>query len=151
MSEHHVTVNWERTSDDFSYKNYNRDYTWDYGHGVVVEGSAAKEFLGDEKLVDPEQAFVASLSACHMLTFLAIASQKKYIIDSYMDDAVGILGKNAEGKMAMIEVRLNPQISFSGDNQPSREEMAKLHDAAHHNCFIANSVVTKVTVTGYSA
>ena len=146
MSEHCVTLNWNRESEDFTYKNYNRSHEWDFGHGTVVKASAAKDYLGDEELVDPEQSFVASLSACHMLTFLAIASQKKFVVDSYKDDAVGILAKNEQGKMAITEVKLHPHIVFSGDNQPSADDLAKLHDAAHHNCFIANSVTTKVTV-----
>lgn len=146
MSEHCITLSWNRTSEDFQIKNYNRAHEWDFGNGNIVKASAAKDYMGDAEMVDPEQAFVASIAACHMLTFLAIASQKKYTIDSYKDDAVGILAKNEQGKMAVTEVILHPHIQFSGDTQPSAEDLKKLHDAAHHNCFIANSITTKVRV-----
>jgi organic hydroperoxide reductase OsmC/OhrA len=146
MSEHHVTTTWQRQTDDFSYKTYNRSHRWEFEGGIKVNASAAAEYQGDPDLVDPEQAFTASLSSCHMLTFLAVACQKRFVIDSYVDNAVGILGKNAEGKMAMTEVILKPQIKFAGDNIPSEEEIAKLHDFAHHNCFLANSVKTEVKV-----
>jgi organic hydroperoxide reductase OsmC/OhrA len=146
MSEHKVTVTWKRESADFAYKNYNRSHEWDFGHGVVVPASAAPAFLGNEEMVDPEQAFVAAMSSCHMLTFLAVASQKKYVVDSYEDHAVGLLAKNAQGKMAMTEVTLNPHITFSGDQQPDAQALHQLHETAHRECFIANSVTTKVNI-----
>ncbi len=146
MSEHKVTLSWKRESDDFSYKNYNRSHQWDFGHGVTVVASAAPDYQGEPELVDPEQAFVAALASCHMLTFLAIASQKRLVVDSYEDKATGVLGKNAEGKMALTEVTLRPKIVFGGDNQPDADTLAKLHDAAHHNCFLANSVTTSIKV-----
>lgn len=145
MSEHKAHIKWKRESADFAYKNYNRDHEWDFGHGIVVPASAAAAFLGNEKLVDPEQAFVASLSSCHMLTFLAVASQKKLIVDSYDDEAVGILAKNEQGKMAITEVTLSPRITFSG-TKPDEKTLHELHEFAHRECFIANSVTTKVTV-----
>lgn len=145
MSEHKATVTWKRESADFGYKNYNRSHTWDFGHGNIVKASAAASFLGDTELVDPEQAFVASLSACHMLTFLAVASQKKFTVDSYEDHAVGILAKDPQGKMVMTEVTLSPQITFSGQ-QPDAPALHQLHEVAHRECFIANSVRTKVHI-----
>ena len=96
--------------------------------------------------VDPEEAFVASLSSCHMLTFLAIACKKGFSVDDYRDEAVGVLDKNAEGRLAITTVTLQPQIKFGGTKIPSAEEIARLHDAAHHACFIASSVKTEVTV-----
>ncbi len=146
MSEHIATVRWERKTQDFSIKTYNREHLWDFGHGKTLEASAAPAYQGDPTCVDPEQAFVASLSSCHMLTFLAIASTKGFIIDRYVDHAVGILGKNAEGKMALTEVTLKPEISFSGDKRPDAAALHQLHEMAHKNCFIANSVTTKVNV-----
>jgi organic hydroperoxide reductase OsmC/OhrA len=95
----------------------------------------------------PEEAFVASLSSCHMLTFLAIACKQKFLLDSYQDEAVGHMEKNAEGKMAITLVELRPKITWGGDRTPSAEQLDEMHHAAHENCFIANSVKTKVTVT----
>lgn len=146
MSEHTVTLLWERKSEDFSFKNYNRAHEWDFGHGVVVPATAAPEYLGDPKRVDPEQAFVAALSSCHMLTFLAIASQKHYIVDRYEDHASGVLSKNEQGQMALTRVTLHPRIVFSGDNKPDEEALKKLHQAAHHHCFLANSVKTEIRI-----
>lgn len=145
MSEHKVTVIWKRDSVDFAYKNYNRSHQWDFGHGIIVPASAAPAFLGNEDRVDPEQAFVAAMSSCHMLTFLAVASQKKFVVDSYEDHAVGVLAKNAQGKMAMTEVTLSPRITFSGQ-QPDEQALHQLHETAHRECFIANSVTTTVNI-----
>ena len=111
-----------------------------------MTATAAPVYLGDPKNVDPEEAFVAALSACHMLTFLAIACKQKFVLDEYVDDAVGHMEKNAEGKLAIIKVTLKPKITFSGEKKPTAEELDKMHHAAHENCFIANSVKTEITV-----
>jgi organic hydroperoxide reductase OsmC/OhrA len=111
------------------------------------DGSPA--YLGNPANVDPEEAFVASLSSCHMLTFLAIACKQKFVLDSYEDEAVGHMEKNAEGKMAITRVDLHPKITWGGDRIPSAEQLDKMHHAAHENCFIANSVKTEVTVTNF--
>ena len=111
-----------------------------------MQASAAPAYLGNPNLVDPEEAFVASLSSCHMLTFLAIACKKRFVLDEYVDEAVGHMEKNAEGKMAITRVTLKPRIKWSGDKQPSADELDKMHHAAHDNCFIASSVKTVVTV-----
>jgi organic hydroperoxide reductase OsmC/OhrA len=97
--------------------------------------------------VDPEEAFVASLSSCHMLTFLAIACKQKFVLDSYEDEAVGHLEKNADGELAITRVELRPKITWGDDRKPSAEELDKIHHAAHESCFIANSVKTEVRVT----
>ena len=94
--------------------------------------------------VDPEEAFVASLSSCHMLTFLAIAAKRKFLVDSYVDDAEGVLAENAVGRLAVTRVTLRPRVKFSGDKQPSREQLEKMHHRSHELCFIANSVLTEV-------
>ena len=110
-------------------------------------GDGAPAYLGSPANVDPEEAFVASLSSCHMLTFLAIACKQKFMLDSYQDEAVGHMEKNAEGKMAITRVELRPKITWGGDRTPSAEQLDEMHHAAHENCFIANSVKTEVTVT----
>jgi organic hydroperoxide reductase OsmC/OhrA len=97
-----------------------------------------------ESHVDPEEAFVASLSSCHMLFFLSIVAKRKYVVDEYIDNAVGVMSKNSEDKLAMTKVTLRPRIIFSGDRQPSRKELEKLHHQSHEQCFIANSVKTEV-------
>ena len=141
-----MTLTWKRATPDFQYQTYNRDHSWKFDGGHEMEASAAPAYLGNPKNVDPEEAFVASLSSCHMLTFLAIACKQKFVLEEYVDDAVGHMEKNAEGKMAITRVTLQPKIKFSGEKQPTVEELEKLHHAAHDNCFIANSVKTEITV-----
>ena len=111
-----------------------------------MTATASPAYLGNPAHVDPEEAFVASVSSCHMLTFLALALKQKFVIDSYVDEAVGHLDKNADGKLAITRVELHPRIEWSGDRKPSVEEVDKLHHLAHENCFIASSVKTEVTV-----
>jgi len=111
-----------------------------------MTASAAPAYLGNPQNVDPEEAFVASLSSCHMLTFLSIACKQKFVMDDYVDDAVGHMEKNAAGRLAITRVELHPKITWSGGKKPTAEELDKMHHAAHENCFIANSVKTEVTV-----
>jgi organic hydroperoxide reductase OsmC/OhrA len=146
MSEHKAKLQWSRDGTEFTYKTYSRNHTWRFEGGVEVPASAAPQFLGDASRVDPESALVAALSSCHLLTFLAIAANSGFVVDSYEDDPVGHLEKNANGKLAVARVILRPKIVFSGAKQPSAPELEKLHDKAHRECFIANSVLTTVTV-----
>ena len=146
MSEHKITLTWKRGDLAFEYQEYSRDHIWKFDGGHEMQASAAPAYLGNPKLVDPEEAFVASLSSCHMLTFLAIAAKQKFVLDEYVDEAVGHMEKSAEGKMAITKVTLKPKITFSGEKKPSAEELDKMHHAAHENCFIANSVKTEITV-----
>jgi len=141
-----MTLTWKRGDLPFEYQKYSRNHTWKFDGGHEMTASAAAAYLGDPKNVNPEEAYVASLSSCHMLTFLAIACKQKFVLDEYIDDAVGHMEKNAEGKMAITKVTLTPKITFSGDKKPSAEELDKMHHAAHENCFIANSVKTEITV-----
>ena len=146
MSEHKASIVWARNGADFGYKNYPRDHVWRFPNGVEVPGSAAPAYLGNPQRVDPEAAFVAALSSCHMLTFLALASNKGFVVDSYEDAAVGHLEKNAGGKLAITRVELHPNIVYSGAKQPAAADLDWLHDKAHKECFIANSVTTEVKV-----
>lgn len=147
MSEHKVQVAWKRDSEDFKYETYTRNHSWTFvDKGTTITASAAPGFLGDAAHVDPEEALVASLSSCHMLTFLAVAAKKRFVVDAYEDDAVGFLGKNESGKLAITRVVLRPRISFAGDQQPTSEQIEQLHHIAHQECFIANSVRTEMTV-----
>ncbi len=147
MSEHRATVAWRRDSDDFSYEGYTRDHTWTFEGGTSVPASAAPAYLGSAARVDPEEAFVAALSSCHMLTFLAIAAKKRLVVDAYRDAAVGFMEKNEAGQLAVTRVVLRPEIAFSGE-APDGDALARLHHLAHEQCFIANSVRTEVTVEG---
>lgn len=94
--------------------------------------------------VDPEEAFIASLSSCHMLWFLWVAARRGFVIESYRDEAVGVMSKDADGKLAMTRVTLRPEIAYGGDRQPTAEEEHALHEEAHDRCYIASSVRTDV-------
>jgi organic hydroperoxide reductase OsmC/OhrA len=146
MSEHKVTLTWRRGDMPFEYQKYPRDHTWKFDGGHEMVASAAPTYLGNPKNVDPEEAFVASLSSCHMLTFLAVAAKKKFVLDEYTDEAVGHMEKNTDGKLAITSVTLKPRLKFSGEKQPNDQELDEMHHAAHDQCFIANSVKTEVTV-----
>lgn len=146
MHEYRATTTWRRTSADFTYDTYNRAHEVKFGGGETVPWSAAPEFKGEANRVNPEEAYVASLSTCHMLTFLAVAARKRFTVDSYVDEAVGVMEKTAQGKYWVSRVTLRPKVAFSGDRQPSPQEISELHHAAHENCFVANSVKTAVTV-----
>jgi organic hydroperoxide reductase OsmC/OhrA len=145
MSEHKATVSWSRDGRDFHYETYSRDHAWTFEGGVTVPASAAPAYLGSEERVDPEEAFVASASSCHMLTFLALAARRRLVVDRYEDRAVGFLDKNADGKLAVTRIELRPKVTFGGAAPPA-EELARLHHLAHEHCFIANSVRTEIAV-----
>jgi organic hydroperoxide reductase OsmC/OhrA len=146
MSEHKINLVWNRGDAPFEYQKYSRDHTWKFDGGHEMEASAAPVYLGNPKNVDPEEAFVAALSSCHMLTFLAAACKKKFVLDEYTDEAVGHMEKNADGKLAITRVTLKPKLKFSGEKQPTDQELDEMHHFAHDQCFIANSVKTAVTV-----
>src|SRR5262245_4052154 len=142
MSEHRATVEWQR-SGEFRYETYSRAHTLDF-EGITVAGNAAPgnipSTVKSQPGVDPEQAFVAALSSCHMLWFLHLACQKKWVVDRYVDEAVGVLEKTW-----ISRVTLRPRVTFSG-RQPSAAELTALHHAAHETCFIANSVKTEISI-----
>jgi organic hydroperoxide reductase OsmC/OhrA len=149
MSEYRATVEWRGQTADFDYKTYNRSHTLAFEGGIRVPASAAPANIPPTAAgapgVDPEQAFVASLSSCHMLWFLHLACRAKFVVERYVDEASGVLEKNAEGRMAMTRVTLRPAVSYAG-RAPSAEEHAQLHEGAHDECFIANSVKTEVVI-----
>jgi len=145
MSEHKAIIRWSRAGKDFTYKTYSRDHIW-IANGNEIPASAAPAYLGNPNRVDPEAALVAALSSCHMLTFLALAANKGFVVESYEDAAVGHLEKNAAGKLAITRVELHPKIVYGGAKQPTTADLEWLHDKAHRECFIANSVTTDVHV-----
>lgn len=147
MSEYTATVSWRRHGAVFTDNKYSRAHEWRFDGGAVVPGSSSPQVvpvpLSDAGAVDPEEAFVASLSSCHMLFFLSFAARQGWVVDSYEDRAVGVLAKNAAGRMAMTVVTLRPKVVFAGA-APDAGQLAELHHRAHAECFIASSVKTDV-------
>ena len=148
MAHYTAEVLWLRGEQPFLDNRYSRRHTLRFDGGVEVPGSSSPHVvplpMSDAAAVDPEEAFIASLSSCHMLWFLSIAASAKFRIDRYLDAATGVMEKNAQGKLAMTVVRLRPQVVFSGEHLPTREQIDELHHQAHEECFIANSVKTDV-------
>lgn len=148
MSQYLAKVIWSRGEQEFLDNRYSRGHMWEFDGGARVAASASPDVvplpMSVEENVDPEEAFVASLSSCHMLFFLSLAAKQGFVVNNYVDEAVGTMEKNADGAMAMTRVRLRPSVEFSGDRQPTREQLEKIHHRAHSLCFIANSVKTEV-------
>jgi organic hydroperoxide reductase OsmC/OhrA len=150
MSIYTATICWSRTGDgDFAKGQYSRSHEWAFDGGHVMKASASPHVVpapwSDPEGVDPEEAFVASLSSCHMLFFLDFARRAGLVIDDYVDEAEGELGKRSDGRIAMTRVTLHPQVTWAGD-PPDAAALADLHHRAHEACFIANSVNTEVTI-----
>ena len=150
MASHKATIHWKNTSDQFLKGKYSREHTWDFDGGAVIPASPSPSVVptpySNPANVDPEEAFVASLSSCHMLTFLYLAGRKGFLVDSYDDEAVGLLEKNERNVPWVSTVTLNPRIVYGGDKRPTTEEEESLHHDAHEQCFIANSVKTHIIV-----
>ena len=148
MGQHSAEVEWTRGTQDFLDNRYSRRHRLRFDGGVEVPGSSSPQVvpppLSDPAAVDPEEAFVASLSSCHMLWFLSIAARRGFRVDHYHDAAVGEMGRDAGGRMAMTRVTLRPRVQFSGQTRPSPAELDEMHHAAHAQCFIANSVKTEL-------
>jgi len=152
MSEHKATIDWTRTSPDFLKGKYSREHTWHFDGGVTVSASPSPSVVpvpySNPAHVDPEEAYVAAISSCHMLTYLYLAYQQGFQIDRYHDEAVGVMTKNEKGVPWVSLVTLYPQIAYSGDKLPAAADEERLHHMAHEECFIANSIKTEVTVRG---
>ena len=148
MSEYTAKLEWRRGEQDFLGNRYSRKHTLRFDGGAELSGSSSPSVvplpMSDASAVDPEEMFVASLSSCHMLWFLSIAAVRKFCVDSYVDNATGVMARNTEGKTAMTVVTLKPHVVFSGDLRPTVEQIHALHHKAHAECFIANSVKTEV-------
>lgn len=149
MSEYLATIKWHRGKQLFTDNKYSRSHTWEFDGGLTVPASASPHVVPSpmsvEYNVDPEEAFVASLSSCHMLFFLFIAGEKGYVVDSYTDNAVGTMEKDKANKISMTRVLLRPEVRLSGQ-QASTKELELMHEQAHEMCFIANSVKTEVSI-----
>ena len=147
--EYRATVVWRRDNDDFSKGRYSRAHEWRFDGGVTVPASASPGVVphpfSRQDAVDPEEAFVAALSSCHMLTFVDLARRAGIVVDSYEDEAVGVMERIAPGKMAVTRVTLRPRIVFR-NGPPEKPKLDELHHQAHEACFIANSVKTEISV-----
>ena len=148
MSAYTVQIRWERGDQPFTDNRYSRGHSWVFDGGVEVPASSSPHVVplpySRPDAVDPEEAFVASLSSCHMLWFLSIAARHRFCVDSYVDEATGVMDRNSLGKLAMTRVTLRPRVAFAGDRLPTRSELETMHHKAHAECFIANSVKTEV-------
>lgn len=150
MATYTATTRWDRRDAVFTDNRYSRAHAWSFDGGVTVPASASPHVVplpfSDAHAVDPEEAFVAAISSCHLLWFLSIARKHGYLVDSYEDEAVGIMTKNAAGKLFVSTVTLRPRIVFGGARQPGAEALDRLHHEAHGECFIANSVRSEVRI-----
>jgi organic hydroperoxide reductase OsmC/OhrA len=150
MSEHKATVRWECNSSDFLKGKFSREHTWTFDGGLTVPASASPSIVpapySNPANIDPEEAFVASLSSCHLLTYVYVAYRQGFQVNSYQDDAVGVLTKNDQGALWVSRVTLNPKIVYGGDKRPTPADEERLHHLAHEQCFISNSVKTEVVV-----
>lgn len=148
MSTYSATILWQRNGAVFTDQRYSRAHAWHFDGGTVVPGSSSPHSVplpySDAAAVDPEEAFVAALSSCHMLWFLHLAAKRGFVVERYEDRADGVMAKNAEGKRAMILVTLRPRAEFAGERRPGRQDIEALHHAAHEECYIANSVKSEV-------
>lgn len=150
MSEHKAIVSWKRNGADFLKGKYSREHLWSFDGGTTVPASASPSNVpgpyANAACVDPEEAFVASISSCHMLWFLFLAGKAGFQVDSYQDEAVGVMTKSEQGIPWVSSVTLDPKIVYSGTKQPAPADEARLHHQAHEQCFIANSIKSQVTV-----
>lgn len=148
MSNYEMEIVWARDGAVFNDNRYSRRHRWLFDGGVDVPASSSPHVVpvpqSEVAAVDPEEAFVASLASCHMLWFLSLAAARGYVVDGYRDKAVGIMGDDASGKIAMISVTLHPAVDFVGERLPTKEQVIALHEEAHGRCYIANSVKTEV-------
>lgn len=150
MSKYSAKIVWEKSAtENFVDNQYSRAHSWSFDGGLTVAASSSPQVVplpySVEENVDPEEAFIAALSSCHMLFLLSIAAKRGYVIERYVDDADGLMEVDSSGKVSMTKVTLKVAISFSGGKQPSFSQLEKMHHLAHQQCFIANSVKTEVT------
>ncbi|NRA55812.1 MAG: OsmC family protein [Gammaproteobacteria bacterium] len=149
MSEYTAEILWQRASQEvFTDSKYSRAHQWRFDGGATVAASPSPHIVAAPysvaENVDPEEAFIAALSSCHMLFFLEIAAKRNLIVDNYQDLAIGIMAKNSDGKISMTKVTLRPHVKFSGEKCPTPTQLEKMHHQAHDQCFLANSVKTEV-------
>jgi|SRR5262245_21292014 len=150
LHKYEASIRWKRNGAIFTDNRYSRGHEWSFDGGVKVPGSSSPSSVpvpySVAEAVDPEEALVASAASCHMLWFLFITAKRGYVVESYVDNAIGIMEKNSEGKLAITRIILRPKVEFSVDGAPSAEELQSLHHMAHEECFIANSLKSEIVV-----
>jgi organic hydroperoxide reductase OsmC/OhrA len=150
--EYRATVTWTRGDAKFTDQRYSRGHSWSFDGGITVPASSSPLSIrlpySVAEAVDPEEAFVAAVASCHMLTFLYVAAKQGFVVDSYADAAVGEMTRNERGRMWVSKVTLAPAITFSGAKRPTSAQLDELHHLAHEECYIANSVKSEVVITG---
>ncbi len=150
MHKYEAEISWKRDGSKFTDNRYSRGHEWSFDGGIKIMASASPLSIplpySVVEAVDPEEALVAAAASCHMLWFLSITAKRGYVVESYLDNAVGIMEKNSEGKIAITRISLHPRIEFSGDRSPSAEELQSLHHLAHDECFIANSLKSEIVI-----
>ena len=150
MATHSATIEWRRNTVPFVDQRYSREHEWHFDGGAVVPASSSPHVvpvpLSNPANVDPEEAYVAALSSCHMLWFLDLAARAGYVVDEYIDHAQGHMGRREDGTEWVESVVLSPEVRFGGVSAPKDEAVRALHHRAHQACFIANSVRTEVSV-----
>jgi organic hydroperoxide reductase OsmC/OhrA len=151
--EYRASVTWKRAGNaKFTDQRYSRAHEWSFDGGITISASSSPLSVrlpfSVAEAVDPEEALVAALASCHMLTFLYVAAKQGFVVDNYADDAVGEMTKNEHGKLWVSKVTLSPRITFTGDKRPSPAQLDELHHLAHEECYIANSVKSEVVVQG---
>jgi organic hydroperoxide reductase OsmC/OhrA len=152
MAEHHATIEWTGSAApaDFHTGRYSREHRWTFDGGATVAGSSSPSVVplpwSNPAAVDPEEAFVAAVASCHMLSFLYVAAKAGFVVTSYRDEAIGLMGKTERGTAWVSRVNLAPRIAW-GDKAPTADELSHLHHRAHEECFIASSVKTEIVVT----
>lgn len=148
MGEYTAVIQWKRAGANFTNNRYSREHLWRFDGGIEVPASSSPQVvplpMSVVAAVDPEEAFVASLSSCHMLWFLSIAAKRGFVVENYRDEAIGVMARDSSGRMAMTLVTLRPAVEFGGEKRPAADELITLHHEAHEQCFIANSVRTEV-------
>ena len=150
MHKHEARVSWSRSGAKFTDNRYSRGHEWSFDGGVTVPASSSPLLvrlpLSVAEAIDPEEALVASVSSCHMLWFLSLAARRGFTIERYVDDAFGVIGKDSDGRAAFNRITLRPRIEFVGDKVPTAAELDEIHAAAHHECYVSNSLKCEVVV-----
>lgn len=149
--KHVAKILWQKQSAEaFTDGRYHRSHQWQFDGGIHMKASSSPEVIpvpmSDASAVDPEEAFVAALSSCHMLFFLSIAAGKKYIVEEYTDSAEGTMSKDDNGRVVMDKVVLNPIVKFSGNNIPTLQQITLIHEQSHARCYLANSVRSQIII-----
>lgn len=152
LCQHSATITWQlqAASREFISGKYSREHQWQFDGGVTVSASPSPHVVpapwSSEAGVDPEESFVAAICSCHMLTFLWLASQQKFVVTGYADTAIGLMTRNDRGVPWVSRVELHPKITWDSNHQPTVEQLTALHHEAHQQCYIANSVRTEIVV-----